>query len=86
MAEQGVKPVTAEYDNEMRGVLFPNENKRTSKSPDMTGKCQIGGKEYRLAAWTQRSRKGDRYLSVSVTDPDTQVAAEEAPKQDDLPF
>lgn len=64
------------YDNEMRGALFPNE-KQSAKSPDMTGRVQIEGKEYRLAGWQQTSRKGQKYLSLSVTDPDNYVPAAE---------
>lgn len=74
-----------EYDNEMRGVLFTNENKRTEKSPSMTGRVQIEGKEYRLAAWTQTSRTGKRFLSISVTDSDNQAEpAQPENGEDDL--
>lgn len=75
-----------QYDNEMRGVLFTNENKRTPKSPDMTGRVTIEGKEYRLAAWTQTARSGGRYLSISVTDPDNQAPAEQNTETEKIPF
>jgi hypothetical protein len=62
-----------QYDNNMRGVLFDNENKRGPKSPAMTGKetitcphCQKMT-DFRLASWWQKSRKGDDYMSISVT-------------------
>lgn len=77
---------TEPYNNEMRGVLFPNENKRTEKSPDMTGKCQINGKEFRLAGWTQQTREGTPYLSLSVTDPETQIVESQTTVATKLPF
>lgn len=80
---------TTEYDNEMRGALFVNDKKGNEKAPTMTGTVVISGHEYRLAAWSQVSRKGDRYLSISVTDPDNYVPVAERSEQgvqDDLPF
>lgn len=81
-------PRQTEHDNEMRGALFPNNKKQHDKSPDMTGRVTIEGKEYRLAAWTQTSRKGEKYLSLSVTDPDNYVPKDERPENTapTLPF
>ncbi len=44
-----------EYDDDMRGVLFPNSNTKNEKSPTVTGKCTIGGIEYRIAGWKRAS-------------------------------
>lgn len=76
-----------EHDNEMRGALFPNKDKKSPKHPDMTGRFTIDGKEYRLAGWSQTSRKGDKYLSLAITDPDNYVPASEREETTpELPF
>ena len=59
------------YDiKEMTGSLFENNDKRSDKSPDFTGNCKIGGKEYRLAGWWTTSGGGTDYLSLKVSDPE----------------
>lgn len=58
-----------QFDNTNRGVLFRDANKEEgSKKPDFTGKIDVGGKEYRLAAWTNVSRSGQKFLSLSVSE------------------
>lgn len=53
-----------EYDDELSGVLFPN-TKKTDKSPDVTGKCQIDGVEYRIAGWKRMSNgTGKKFFSL----------------------
>jgi hypothetical protein len=56
-----------QYDNNMRGVLFQNDKRGNDKAPDMTGRCEIEGHEYRLAAWMRHGKKGP-YLSISVSE------------------
>lgn len=57
------------FDNTNRGVLFRDANKEEgSKKPDFTGKIDVGGKEYRLAAWTNVSKSGQKFLSLSVSE------------------
>lgn len=72
-----------EYDDELRGVLFPEHNKKHDKSPDFTGKVQVEGVEYRLAAWKRTSGSGRGFLSLSLNvneprevDPDDAAALE----------
>lgn len=38
-------------DEERTGALFPNENKRSNKHPDMEGFITIRGERWRIAAW-----------------------------------
>lgn len=55
------------YDNELRGVLFSQEAE-TDKHPNLTGKIQVKGVEYRLAAWKRVSGAGNAYLSLQVSE------------------
>lgn len=52
------------YDNELKGALFKNKYKERPNQPDMTGKCEIDGVEYRISAWQNTSRSGDEYISM----------------------
>lgn len=82
--ERGEMPQEAqEFDNEMRGVLFPQEAK-TEKHPNLTGNVQVNGVKYRLAAWSRKSQAGKKYLSLSVSE--IQEKADGAATDDDLPF
>ena len=54
------------YDNELRGVLFANRDRKTEKHPNAKGEITIDGKEYWLAAWTQTSKNGMKYQSLKA--------------------
>lgn len=71
-----------EFDNTNKFVLFPNDKKGNEKAPDLTGKINVDGKEFRLAAWTKTSPKVAKFLSgvVEAFDP-SQKAGEPAGKQ-----
>ena len=59
-----------EYQTENRGVLFPNRYKEEGDNkPGYTGKLDVNGEEWRLAAWENTSAKGNNYLSVAVSEP-----------------
>lgn len=55
-----------EYDNTNRGVLFKNDQKEQESHPDYTGKIDVGGKEFYLSAWIKTSKKGQKFMSLSV--------------------
>ena len=55
-----------DYDNTNRGAIFPNQKKETEKHPDMTGSLDVGGVEYYVSGWTKVSKKGQKFLSLSV--------------------
>lgn len=85
----------AEYDNNLRGVLFHNDKGDNPNRPDMTGSCEIDGVEYKLSAWNKTSAKGTNFMSLSLQLKDAQPngAAKPAPQQqaqvtldDDVPF
>lgn len=61
-----------QYDDEMRGTLFINQdkdpkNQEHEKWPDRTGKIQINGVKYKLSGWIKYPKNGgDPFLSLSV--------------------
>lgn len=56
------------YDNTNKGALFAAKDRKTDNHPAMTGKINLNGKDYNLSAWSNTSKKGDKYLSLKVDD------------------
>ena len=55
------------YDNNMRGVLFKNDQKGNPKRPQYRGTIAVAGVDYNLSAWIRKSEKtGDSYMSLAV--------------------
>jgi len=50
-------------------TLWVNDKRESEKSPNMTGKGLVNGKEVRAAAWKNTSQKGSNYLSIKLSDP-----------------
>lgn len=64
-----------EYDNELSGVLFVNDKEGNDARPDFTGKVQIEGVEYRLAAWKKTgNNSGKTFLSLKASLPQQETA------------
>jgi hypothetical protein len=87
----------AEFDNNMRGALFrQDEDKRKSeKSPEFSGSCEIDGQKFWIAAWVKTSKAGKKFFSLSFTAAEQQSDAnpKPAPKKpeptavdDEIPF
>lgn len=58
-----------EYDKKNTFTLFYEADKKTEKSPDMTGKfTDSNGKEWRIAAWHRSSKTGKEFLSGKVSE------------------
>ena len=58
----------SDYDNTDRGAMFPNKYKEDGdKRPDHTGNLDVGGKEFKIAAWQSTSKAGNSYLSIKIT-------------------
>jgi uncharacterized protein (DUF736 family) len=55
--------------NDMSGSLFRENEKKSEKSPDYSGKIKINGKELRLAGWIKQTKSGDTYLSLAASEP-----------------
>jgi hypothetical protein len=91
-----------DYDNNLRGVLFKNDDKREGKQdPDYTGNCEVDGVAYWLSAWIKESKtkknadgKPMKYMSLSLKPKDERrkpkeavIAIAETPAFDDeIPF
>ena len=81
-----------EYDNTNRGVLFAEMEKKNPKAPDMTGKLDVNGHEYRIVGWKRRTKDGRPMLALSIEEP-RQAKSKPAPAQpgpepfnDDIPW
>jgi hypothetical protein len=82
-----------EYDNNMSGVLFKNDKATNERAPGYTGKVNINGKDYRLAAWVKEGKNG-KFFSLKVSEfenkempkpkPAPQVGFDDL--DDDIPF
>jgi hypothetical protein len=69
------------YDDTNKGVLFRNEQKQKDNQPDMTGKVNVDGVEFRVAAWTREAKSsGKKFLSLAV-EPAEQQASQQPAKQ-----
>jgi hypothetical protein len=80
----------ADFDNTNRGALFKNKDKDNEQQPDYNGKLNVGGDEFYISAWLKTSKKGEKFMSLSVK-PVSQRAGARTPKRDesadeDIPF
>lgn len=77
-----------EYDNTNSGVLFRNENKKSEKAPEYTGKINVDGVDKELAAWVKESKSGKKFFSIRVSEPYEKAApaAKEDPIEEEVPF
>jgi len=74
------------YDDTNRGALFPAD-KKSEKHPDLKGKLNVEGKDYYLSAWSQVSKAGKKYLSISLDKPrEAEETPEVATADEALPF
>ncbi|HMF20574.1 MAG TPA: hypothetical protein VKG24_00390 [Pseudolabrys sp.] len=79
-----------EYDNTNRGALFRDEEKHKDTDRDYSGTINIEGHEFWLSGWIKTSKKGTRFLSLSVK-PKNAPAAKSTKSRaedmnDDIPF
>ena len=58
-----------EYDRKNTFILFYETDKKTDKSPDLTGTfTDEHGKKWRIAAWHRSSKTGKEFLSGKVSE------------------
>jgi hypothetical protein len=81
-----------EYSNENSGVLFKNDKATNEKAPQYTGKINVNGTDYRLAAWIKEGKKG-KFMSLKVSELNDSAPAKPKVQQagfedisDDVPF
>lgn len=84
-----------EYDNELRGVLFKNKDKREGKKDaDYRGNATVNGVDYWLDAWINEPKNGgDKFMAIKFKAKEAQAAPAEKPApasqpdfDDDIPF
>jgi hypothetical protein len=76
------------YDNRNRGALFSERDKKTKDDDrDYSGSINVEGTEFWLSAWIKTSKKGTKFLSLSVK-PKEERSGGGSPKRDDseIPF
>lgn len=54
---------------ELEGVLFPNDNRTSEKSPHFTGEARARGELFKLAAWKNKSQSGRSYMKIKLEEP-----------------
>lgn len=64
----------AEYDNNMRGVAFANDYKKTDNHPSYRGTLVIDGVEYKQSIWIKVAKNGKKFLSFSYEKADGETA------------
>jgi hypothetical protein len=72
-----------QFDNTNRGALFKNMDKTEEQHADYRGEINVAGDEFWLNAWLKTSKKGTKFLSLSLK-PKTAVAKTQASLADDL--
>jgi uncharacterized protein (DUF736 family) len=74
------------------GAVFVNDKKGNEKAPDMSGKVEHNGADWKMAGWRKESQNGLPYTSISVEPPEgQQEQAPSAPEGggddiEDVPF
>lgn len=79
------------YDNERRGALFKNKNKREDRQdPEYKGSATLAGVDYWVSAWINTSKAGEKYMGLtfqpkeSPAVSDAKAAPSAPPPLDDL--
>lgn len=78
-----------EYNNDNRGALFKNDQKKQDNHPDYSGSINVDGRDYYLSAWVKDGKNG-KFFSMSVKPKDVpihpNVGRTTASNTDNLPF
>jgi hypothetical protein len=72
-----------DYDDTNRGAMFKNERKNGEKSPDYRGTINVEGTELWISGWIQKSKAGEKYLSLSVRPKDSESREAKAKRERD---
>lgn len=73
-----------DYDNTNSGVLFKNDKEGNEKRPDYTGEINVDGKDLRLAAWIKTSAKGNKFMSLRVSEKEERRDSQPVSNTDDF--
>ena len=77
--------MTKKFDDTNRGVLFRDDKKAKPEDRDYSGSINIGGTEFWLSGWIKTSKKGSKFLSLSVK-PKAAIEAKAVPFNDEIEF
>ena len=81
--------MSKDFDNTNTGILSRNEKRSSDKAPEFTGKINVGGTDYRLAAWVRERKDGSgKFFSLKVSEFEEkkQDSGRMADMDDSLPF
>jgi len=68
-----------QWDNTNHGILFNNQDrKKSDKDKDYGGQINVDGQDYWLSGWIRTSKKGNKFLSLSVKPKEEVVARRSA--------
>ena len=57
--------MSGQYDNNMSGALFKNEDKQQDSHPDYRGNAEIDGKQFWVDAWIATAKQsGKKYMRL----------------------
>jgi len=56
-----------QYDNNMKGFLWRNDQKKSEDSPEFKGHITINNVKYWQSAWVRESKNGRKYFSQLFT-------------------
>lgn len=56
----------SDFDNTNSGALFKNDKEGNENRPDYKGSLNVGGVDFWLSSWIKTSKKGIKYMSLSV--------------------
>ncbi len=70
---------------ELEGALFPNKDRTSDKAPHFKGDQKVEGVMWKIAAWKNTSKAGEKYLKLKIEAPREGgfKPANEKPKADD---
>ena len=71
-----------QYDNTNSGALFKNDKAGVEARPDYRGTLNVEGTEYWISSWLKTSKKGEKFMSLSVQPKDGQRAPRPDPAAD----
>ena len=71
-------------DYQNSGILFTNDKRGNERAPDYTGNLNVGGTDYRLAAWVKKGKKG-KFITIKVSDIEPPITTEDGRDDPDTP-
>jgi hypothetical protein len=77
--------MSGKFDNNLRGVLFKRIKEKETSS-DYGGQCEIGGVEYWIDAWVNKSKDQRFFLSLRFKLKAPRTTCSDPPFNDEIPF